>query len=80
MHHVLYEWSELVEIDKHVEHLENAIKSINSLVRSLHKTDNRHLYDSSLIIIRNELQKQLEEILSQFPNYQELRDKKQNER
>ena len=37
MHHVLYEWSELVELDKHVEHLENAIKSINSLVQRFAK-------------------------------------------
>ena len=69
MHHVLYEWSELVEIDKHVEQLELAIASIDQLAKSLHKTDNKHLYDSSLITIRNELKQQLEDILSQFPNY-----------
>ena len=68
MHHVLYEWSELVEIDKHVEQLELAIASIDQLAKSLHKTDNKHLYDSSLIIIRNELKQQLEDILSQFTN------------
>ena len=69
MHHVLYSWSELVELDKHVEQLELAIASIDQLAKSLHKTDNKHLYDSSLIIIRNELKQQLEDILSQFPNY-----------
>jgi hypothetical protein len=69
VHHVLYEWSELVEIDKHVEQLELAIASIDQLAKSLHKTDNKHLYDSSLITIRNELKQQLEDILSQFPNY-----------
>ena len=68
MHHVLYEWSELVELDKHVVELERAIASIDQLAKSLHKTDNKHLYDSSLIIIRNELKQQLEDILSQFTN------------
>ena len=75
VHHVLYEWSELVEIDKHVEQLETAITSVNQLVKSLHKTDNQHLYNYSLISLRNELQSQLDQILSQFPNYDELRDK-----
>ena len=37
MHHVLYEWSELVEIDKHVEQLELAIASIDQLAKSLYK-------------------------------------------
>ena len=69
MHHVLYSWSELVELDKHVEQLELAIASIDQLGKSLYKTDNKHLYDSSLITIRNELKQQLEDILSQFPNY-----------
>ena len=68
MHHVLYEWSELVEIDKHVEQLELAIASIDQLAKSLHKTDNKHLYNSTLISIKNELKQQLEDILSQFTN------------
>ena len=68
MHHVLYSWSEIVELDKHVEQLELAIASIDQLAKSLHKTDNKHLYDSSLITIRNELKQQLEDILSQFTN------------
>ena len=68
MHHVLYEWSELVELDKHVVELERAIASIDQLAKSLHKTDNKHLYNSSLISIKNELKQQLEDILSQFTN------------
>jgi hypothetical protein len=68
MHFLLYSWSELVELDKHVEHLELAIASIDQLAKSLYKTDNKHLYDSTLISIRNELKQQLEEILSQFPD------------
>ena len=68
MHHVLYEWSELVELDKHVVELERAIESIDQLAKSLHKTDNKHLYNSTLISIKNELKQQLEDILSQFPD------------
>ena len=68
MHHVLYSWSELVELDKHVEQLELAIASIDQLTKSLYKTDNKHLYNSTLITIRNELKQQLEDILSQFTN------------
>ncbi|AGH56487.1 hypothetical protein CPTG_00196 [Cyanophage Syn2] len=68
MHHVLYEWSELVELDKHVVELERAIESIDQLAKSLYKTDNKHLYNSTLISIKNELKQQLEEILSQFTN------------
>ncbi len=69
MHHVLYEWSELVEIDKHVEQLDLAINSIDQLTKSLKLTDNNQLLSSSLISIRLELQSQIDEILSQFPNY-----------
>ena len=69
MHHVLYEWSELVEIDKHVEQLDLAIDSIDQLTKSLKLTDNNQLLTSSLISIRLELQSQIDEILSQFPNY-----------
>ena len=69
MHHVLYEWSELVELDKHVVELERAIESIDQLAKSLYKTDNKHLYNSTLISIKNELKQQLEDILSHFPNY-----------
>ena len=57
-----------MELDKHVEHLELAIASIDQLAKSLYKTDNKHLYDSTLTSIRNELKQQLEEILSQFPD------------
>jgi|TARA_B100002019_G_scaffold49994_1_gene42548 Mg2+ and Co2+ transporter CorA len=68
VHHVLYEWSELVELDKHVVELERAIDSIDQLAKSLYKTDNKHLYNSTLISIKNELKQQLEDILSQFTN------------
>ena len=68
MHFLLYSWSELVELDKHVEQLELAISSIDQLAKSLYQTDNKHLYDSTLITIRNELKQQLEDILSQFPD------------
>ena len=69
MHHVLYEWGELVEIDKHVEQLDLAINSIDQLTKSLKLTDNNQLLTASLISIRLELQSQIDEILSQFPNY-----------
>jgi DnaJ-domain-containing protein 1 len=69
MHHVLYEWSELVEIDKHVEQLDLAINAIDQLTTSLQLTDNNSLLNASLVSIRLELQSQVDEILSQFPNY-----------
>ena len=70
MQHVLYSWSELVEIDKHCQHLEDAINNIDELVVHLQKTDNQSLYSSNLIILKNELSNQLEEILAQFTNHQ----------
>ena len=57
-----------MELDKHVAELERAIDSIDQLAKSLYKTDNKHLYNSTLITIRNELKQQLEDILSQFTN------------
>lgn len=57
-----------MELDKHVVELERAIDSIDQLAKSLYKTDNKHLYNSSLITIRNELKQQLDDILSQFTN------------
>ena len=57
-----------MELDKHVVELERAIDSIDQLAKSLYKTDNKHLYNSSLISIKNELKQQLEDILSQFTN------------
>jgi len=57
-----------VELDKHVVELERAIESIDQLAKSLYKTDNKHLYNSTLISIKNELKQQLEDILSQFTN------------
>ena len=36
-----------MELDKHVVELERAIDSIDQLAKSLYKTDNKHLYNSS---------------------------------
>jgi hypothetical protein len=66
MHFVLYSWSELVEIDKHCQHLEDALECIDKLVIHLKKTDNETLYQSNLILIQQELQTQLQSILKQF--------------
>ena len=41
MHHVLYEWSELVEIDKHVTQLEKGIEAINQAIKSCNLTENK---------------------------------------
>ena len=57
-----------MELDKHVVELERAIDSIDQLAKSLYKTDNKPLYNSTLISIKNELKQQLEDILSQFTN------------
>lgn len=59
-----------MEIDKHCQHLEDAINNIDELVVHLQKTDNQSLYSSNLIILKNELSNQLEEILAQFTNHQ----------
>lgn len=66
MHHVLYSWSELVELDKHCQHLEDALECIDNLVTHLKQTDNESLYQSNLILIQQELQTQLQSILKQF--------------
>lgn len=66
MHFVLYSWSELVEIDKHCQHLEDALECIDNLVIHLKQTDNETLYQSNLILIQQELQTQLQSILKQF--------------
>ena len=39
-----------MELDKHVEQLELAIASIDQLAKSLYKTDNKHLYDSTSLL------------------------------
>lgn len=66
MHFVLYSWSELVELDKHCQHLEDALECIDKLVIHLKQTDNESLYQSNLIILQHELQNQLQSILKQF--------------
>lgn len=66
MHFVLYSWSELVELDQHCQHLEDALQCIDDLITHLQQTDNESLYQSNLIIIQQELQSQLQSILKQF--------------
>lgn len=67
MHHVLYEWSELIELDKHCQHLEDAINDINSLRKHLHLTDNlQHQTHINLQRITDDLQQELQQILLQF--------------
>lgn len=66
MHFVLYSWSELVELDRHCQHLEDALQCIDDLITHLQQTDNESLYQSNLIIIQQELQSQLQSILKQF--------------
>ena len=68
MHHVLYEWSELVEIDKHVTQLDKGIEAINQAIKSCNLTENKD-YTEPLYRVRSELNKQLNDILAQFPDY-----------
>ena len=53
MHHVLYEWSELVEIDKHVTQLEKGIEAINQAIKSCNLTENKD-YTEPLYRVRSE--------------------------
>lgn len=67
MHHVLYEWSELIELDKHCQHLEDAINDINSLRTHLHLTDNlQQQTKNNLQQLSNDLDQELQQILLQF--------------
>lgn len=66
MHHVLYEWSELVELDKHVNQLEKGIEGINQAIKACNLTDNKDK-TKELYTVRRELNKQLNDILAQFP-------------
>ena len=70
MHHVLYEWSELVEIDKHVTQLEKGIEAINQAIKSCNLTENKD-YSDPLYRVRSELNNLLNDILAQFPNYKQ---------
>ena len=67
MHHVLYEWSELVEIDQRLKRIEEAIQLTKDLNTILYNSDNTALLQHSHII-QKELQQQFQEIQSIFEN------------
>ena len=67
MHHVLYEWSELVEIDQRLKRIEEAIQLTKDLNTILYNSDNKALLQHSHII-QKELQQQFQEIQSIFEN------------
>ena len=67
MHHVLYEWSELVEIDQRLKRIEEAIQLTKDLNTILYNSDNKALLQHSHII-QKELQEQFQEIQSIFEN------------
>ena len=65
MHHVLYEWSELVEIDQQLTKLEKGIELIKEINSILYNSDNRELLQHSHTI-QKELETQFQEIQSIF--------------
>ena len=67
MHHVLYEWSELVEIDQRLKRIEEAIQLTKDLNTILYNSDNKDLLQHSQII-QKELEQQFQEIQSIFEN------------
>mgnify|MGYP001359841842 CR=1 FL=1 len=67
MHHVLYEWSELVEIDQRLKRLEEGISLVRELNELLYNSDNKDLLQHSHII-QKELEQQFQEIQSIFEN------------
>jgi len=67
MHHVLYEWSELVEIDQRLKRIEEAIQLTKDLNTILYNSDNKDLLQHSHII-QKELEQQFQEIQSIFEN------------
>lgn len=67
MHHVLYEWSELVEIDQRLKRLEEGITLVRELNELLYNSDNKDLLQHSHII-QKELEQQFQEIQSIFEN------------
>ena len=67
MHHVLYEWSELVEIDQRLIQLEKGIEILEDLNAILYNSDNKELLQHSHII-QKELEQQFQEIQSIFEN------------
>jgi len=67
VHHVLYEWSELVEIDQRLKRIEEAIQLTKDLNTILYNSDNKDLLQHSHII-QKELEQQFQEIQSIFEN------------
>ena len=67
MHHVLYEWSELVEIDQRLKRIEEAIQLTKDLNTILYNSDNKDLLQHSHTI-QKELEQQFQEIQSIFEN------------
>ena len=65
MHHVLYEWSELVEIDQRLTKLEKGIELVKEINTILYNSDNRELLQHSHTI-QKELETQFQEIQSIF--------------
>ena len=65
MHHVLYEWSELVEIDQRLTKLEKGIELVKEINTILYNSDNRELLQYSHTI-QKELEKQFQDIQSIF--------------
>ena len=67
MHHVLYEWSELVEIDQRLTKLEKGIELIKEINTILYNSDNKDLLQQSHVI-QKKLEQQFQEIQSIFEN------------
>ena len=67
MHHVLYEWSELVEIDQRLIQLEKGIEILEDLNAILYNSDNKELLQHSHII-QKELEQQFQDIQAIFEN------------
>ena len=67
MHHVLYEWSELVEIDQRLIQLEKGIEILEDLNSILYNSDNKDLLQHSHTI-QKELKQQFKEIEEIFEN------------
>ena len=67
MHHVLYEWSELVEIDQRLIQLEKGIEILEDLNAILYNSDNKDLLQLSHTI-QKELKQQFKEIEEIFEN------------
>ncbi len=65
MHHVLYEWSELVEIDQRLNRLEKAIELTKDLNQLLYNSDNKELLEHSHAI-QKKLKNDLDSIQSIF--------------